>query len=118
MHRLLLFGIRYLFEGVLRPGPMRAMSAIQAAYQALMEATCDAHEDKKDEEAADRAIEKLHATVVAGLCEFAKDAPTTERATIVHIMLHVPATIRRWNSVRNFWCYAGERYTMGCSLVH
>ena len=45
------------------------------------------------------------------LSVFAKGIPKTELSPIFHIILHIPDAIYRWGSVRNFWCFWGERYT-------
>ena len=29
---------------------------------------------------------------------------------IVHMLMHVPDLIFRWNAVRNMWCFFNERY--------
>jgi hypothetical protein len=35
--------------------------------------------------------------------------PATELPVMFHILLHVPDCIYRWNSVRNYWSFFGER---------
>jgi hypothetical protein len=30
---------------------------------------------------------------------------------MLHILLHVPRAMAKWNSCRNFWCFPSERYT-------
>jgi hypothetical protein len=51
--------------------------------------------------------------------------PKTEMAVMFHILLHVPDAMYRWNAVRNFWGFFGERYaprptheTYTCSRQH
>jgi hypothetical protein len=36
--------------------------------------------------------------------------PKTEMAVMFHVLLHVPDAMYRWNAVRNFWGFFGERY--------
>jgi hypothetical protein len=82
-----------------------------AVYKDVVEATCPVGDDAKEDATATAAMDALEARVALALAVFAQAVPATERAPIIHIFLHVPATIRRWNSVRNFWCYAIERCT-------
>ena len=41
------------------------------------------------------------------LCESV--LPKTELPVMLHVLLHVPDCMYRWNSVRNFWSFFGER---------
>jgi hypothetical protein len=47
--------------------------------------------------------------VVHALCKCEAEFPVTELAVMFHALLHVPDCIYRWNSVRNFWSFFGER---------
>lgn len=58
----------------------------------------------------DTAIGKLETKIVEALCQVETEFPDTELSVLLHVMLHIPAAIRRWNSVRNFWCFWTERY--------
>ena len=51
---------------------------------------------------------KLQTIEALSLCE--ASFPKTELCIMMHILMHVPDCIYRWNSVRNFWCFFGERY--------
>ena len=62
-------------------------------------------------------IEALNVRVAEALSKCESVLPTTELAVMFHILLHVPAAIRRWNSVRNFWSFFVER-TMGYLIRH
>ena len=31
---------------------------------------------------------------------------------VIHTLVHYPRFVYRWNSVRNYWCYFNERYTV------
>jgi hypothetical protein len=109
-HRMLMFGAEYLFEGFIPAGEMwTAFTSIAAAYRAVVGAECDSSDDQQETEDAEAAIAALDLRVTEAVCQLMNVLPETERASIIHIFMHVPAAIRRWNSVRNFWCYAAER---------
>ena len=46
---------------------------------------------------------------IEALCNIERIIPATELSVLLHIMVHVPDMVHRWNSVRNFWCFFGER---------
>ena len=35
---------------------------------------------------------------------------------LVHMLTHIPASIYKWNNVRNYWQFFGERYSYLCIL--
>jgi hypothetical protein len=53
--------------------------------------------------------ESVKAAVVELLCFFEDGMPGTSHPSIVHLLIHVPDCIFRWNSVRNTWCFYNER---------
>jgi len=56
-------------------------------------------------------IDKVKQTVIEALCEVEALFPKTELAVMFHALVHIPDSIHRWNNVRNFWAFFGERYT-------
>lgn len=56
---------------------------------------------------------KIKVARALSLCELV--LPKTEMAVMFHALLHVPDAMFRWNAVRNFWGFFGERYG---SLLH
>jgi hypothetical protein len=54
-------------------------------------------------------IDKLKVMVVEAIVKCEKVLPRTELPVMLHILLHVPDCMYRWNSVRNFWSFFGER---------
>jgi hypothetical protein len=54
-------------------------------------------------------IDRLKLRVVEVLCKVEAAVPKTELAVMFHIILHVPDCIYRWNSLRNWWNFFGER---------
>jgi hypothetical protein len=50
---------------------------------------------------------KLQTTEALAKCE--NTFPSTEMAVILHELVHVADCIYKWNSIRNFWSFFGER---------
>jgi hypothetical protein len=55
------------------------------------------------------AIDKVK-TVIEALCVAEAMFPKTELAVMFHVLMHIPDGIYRWNNVRNFWSFFGERF--------
>jgi len=58
-----------------------------------------------------QVIDKVKMTVIEALCEVEAQFPKTELAVMFHVLIHIPDSVYRWNNVRNFWAFFGERYT-------
>jgi hypothetical protein len=56
-----------------------------------------------------QVIDKVKQTVIEALCVAEAIFPKTELAVMFHVLLHIPDGIYRWNNVRNFWSFFGER---------
>ena len=54
-------------------------------------------------------MEQLKLRVVELLRVYEQGAPKSNLPRILHILIHVPDAIYRWNSVRNMWCFFNER---------
>ena len=54
-------------------------------------------------------IDAVKLEVVEALCHAEAYMPRTEMPVMFHILVHIPDSIYRWNSVRNFWGFFGER---------
>ena len=61
--------------------------------------------DSENREVLDRL--KLKVTEALSRCESV--LPKTELAVMFHVLLHVPDAMYKWNAVRNFWAFFGER---------
>jgi hypothetical protein len=55
------------------------------------------------------AHRNLRLRVIEAMCECERIMPSTELSVLFHILIHLPDMIERWNNVRNFWCFFGER---------
>jgi hypothetical protein len=58
-----------------------------------------------------QVIDQVKQTVIEALCEVEAMFPQTELAVMFHVLLHIPDAVYRWNNVRNFWAFFGERST-------
>ena len=70
---------------------------------------CLRMESPRDDDNRDQ-VDRLKLQMVEALVLCESVLPVVSLAPMLHVLLHVPDTIYRWNSVRNFWCFFGERY--------
>lgn len=95
----------YLLRDIF-PGHQRESDAVlglKEACNSLLNATSAADSENREE------LDKIKLQVVTALCEIEHVLPKTEFAIMFHVLVHVPDSIYRWNSVRNFWSFFGER---------
>ena len=64
------------------------------------------------DEAATNSMKALKMKTIERLCWFERYFPLTELAPVVHTLLHVPDAVYRWGSVRNFWAFFNERFSI------
>ena len=51
--------------------------------------------------------------IAAALTGFERHWPSVLMSgPVIHTLVHYPRFVYRWNSVRNYWCYFNERYTV------
>ena len=95
----------YLFANLL-PNDERRMDAACSLLRAcnkILTLTSAFNSENRE------VIDQLKLEVTEALCEIESVIPKTELAVMFHILLHVPDCMYRWNSVRNFWSFFGER---------
>jgi hypothetical protein len=56
-----------------------------------------------------RVVDRLHQRILALGCLIEEIQGVTSCTISLHNMLHVPADIRRFGAVDNYWCYSFER---------
>ena len=54
-------------------------------------------------------VDRLKLAVAEALTRCEQVFPRTELCVMLHILIHVPDSIYRWNNVRNTWAFFGER---------
>jgi hypothetical protein len=90
--------------------PRAAFKAMIEALNAILDATADFDPDDGDDDESLSNTRELYLQVTEALCLLERDFPLSELSIFVHEILHVPETVYRWNSVRNFWCFTTERF--------
>ena len=90
---------------VFEPDIQAALDEFLGVMRMCIDSTsdADAHADIPD------PTPELKQKVIEAVCTFEKVFPDSELARIVHIMVHLPDAIHRWNNIRNFWSFWGER---------
>jgi hypothetical protein len=58
-----------------------------------------------------RMVASLTEQVAQTLSLLEMTAPLTFCDRLLHILLHVPMSMAKWNACRNFWTFPSERYT-------
>ena len=103
----------YVLAGLFPDNPRKgtAILALVSACNAILNTSSDYQSDNRDE--IDRL--KLQVTEALVMCESV--LPRTELPVMMHILLHVPDCMYRWNAVRNYWSFFGER-AMGWLIRH
>jgi hypothetical protein len=89
--------------------PRESYTAMIKLLNELLDATADYDPDDDQDEAVE-AQRRLHLHAIEALCLLEKDFPLTEMSIFLHEILHVPEFVYRWNAVRNYWCFASERF--------
>ena len=100
-------GGEYLLAGVFPDNPLleKAVQDLRAACNALLDHVSYSGE----EERAGTTVSELKTRLTEALCGIEAVLPTTDLPVILHVLLHVPDCVYRWNNVRNWWCFFGER---------
>jgi hypothetical protein len=101
--------VPYVFGNVGPIHPQESYFGMIDLLKTLVDATADFDPDDDPAE-ADEESRRLHLQAIEALCVLEKDFPLTEMAIFLHEILHVPEFIYRWNGVRNYWCFACERF--------
>ena len=99
-------GGEYMLHGVFPAGSdqMKALEGMLDACRGVLAAVSRADDDNRDE------LDKLKLQVAESLTRFELLAPRTELSILQHVIVHCADVIYKWNNVRNFWCFFGERY--------
>ena len=95
----------YLLAGLFEAHPLkqRTLFALLKVCNSLLQTSSPYTSENRE------TIDQLKVEVVEALCLVEIAFPSTELCVMLHLLLHVPDSIYRWNAVRNFWCFFGER---------
>ena len=93
---------------------MKAVLALIEACRRIIKITSPAESENRDE------LDLLQVQVIAieALCLCEAELPATELSVLFHTLCHATDGIYRWNSVRNYWCFFGERSINHNILTH
>lgn len=94
------------------PQRMEALYSLVAVCNACITMTSAYNSDNREQ------IDRLKLRVIEALCKCEFEYPSTERSIMFHILMHVPDIMYRWNGVRNFWNFFGERCCYTCLIVY
>ena len=96
--------VEYIFKNLYEDDRKNeALSALLKVTATLLKATSAVDTPVRDD------TDRLKLEIVEALCLCECVLPSTELNILFHVMLHIPDMIYRWNAVRNFWCFFGER---------
>jgi hypothetical protein len=82
---------------------MRALLALHRVCNELVKVSSVYNADNRDD------LDRLKLRTIEALCLIESVIPATELAVMFHIIIHVPDCVYRWNNVRNYWSFFGER---------
>jgi hypothetical protein len=96
---------RYVFHDLYAdPRQNEALAALLDVTTTIAKAT-SAYADEEERDLMDKLKFQIISAQV--LCESV--LPHSEMGPLFHMLQHLPDLVYRWNSVRNFWCFFGER---------
>jgi hypothetical protein len=108
-----LLGDLYLDEDNPRPEIQKTLNGVLEAMHQCLTMHCDAVDSSGLTVSVDsrrRAMGARKIFIVERLCDFEAYFPDSELSPVNHDLIHVPNSVYRWNSVRNFWAFFNERY--------
>ena len=88
-----------------------AILALVSVCNSILTTSSDCTSNNRDK------IDQLKVQVIEALVLCESVLPRTELPVMMHILLHVPDCMYRWNAVRNYWSFFGER-AMGWLVRH
>jgi hypothetical protein len=95
----------YIFTESLPEEIAPAVASLLKLLRVLKSASCDVNDED-----AESTLARTKDQVVGLVCQVERRFPRSEMCRVLHILLHVCDMVRRWNNVRNFWCFLTERY--------
>ena len=107
-------GSLHVLKPMLSGKALEALEALVCVFRLLLTASCDVDpavidwpEDDYNRRMVDMRSLKLK--IARLLCKYEHGSPASNLPRIVHLLVHVPDLIFRWNAVRNMWCFFNER---------
>lgn len=104
--------MEYLFKDLLPTRLQQIWFDLTSILKLLLTEVADV-EDEDDDGAKEAAqhtrAQMLKLRVTTALCKFEDEFPKSEMSPVFHTLMHVPDSIYKWNSVRNYWAFFNER---------
>ena len=98
----------YVFQDILPEPYNSTYFQITGIYRSILAFQCNV---KQTEDEAKLQVSRLEHEISAALVAFERVFPSALLSgPVIHTLVHYPAFMFRWNSVRNYWCYFNERY--------
>jgi len=99
----------YVFQDILPEPYGNTYFQMTGIYRSILAFKCNV---KQTEDEAKVQVKRLEHEISAALVSFERTFPSALLSgPVIHTLVHYPAFMYRWNSVRNYWCYFNERYT-------
>jgi hypothetical protein len=102
--------LQYILKGI--GGNKDAIGAILGLMDVLKKVTEATSDMPWDEVEVDHDTPRLKRELILALARYELCVPQSEHTYMLHLSMHLPDAIHRWNSVRNFWAFFSERYIL------
>ena len=100
----------YVFHGILPGDYATTLAMLTGVFRKILDLKCTTRQSDDDAKAVTRALELECATALSA---YEQVWPSVLMSgPVIHTLIHYPTFIYRWNSVRNYWCYYNERYSL------
>jgi hypothetical protein len=98
-----------IFRDVYTGEKKEAFQALLDILYRVLHTTCNA-DGVKPTAAMHRSFSKFKTDVAVAFVKLERVLPAMFFGISLHLLLHLPDCIYRWNHVRNYWCFASERF--------
>jgi hypothetical protein len=103
--------VYYVFFKIVPEQAKESFFAMVAVLNELLELTADYDPDADDRNEYTRECREVQRRTAQALTMFERDFPKTEMTPCIHWIIHIAGElVPRWNSVRNYWQFLGERF--------
>jgi|688.fasta_scaffold243339_2 hypothetical protein len=97
----------YVFHNVLPEPYGSTYFQLTGVYRTILNFKCNVQQSDED---AREMVRWLECEIASALSAFERVWPSAILSgPAIHTLMHYPAIMYRWNSVRNYWCYFNER---------
>ena len=113
-------GILHVLKPMVEGSARKALVAVVRALRLALKSTSDRDPfatqfPEQDFNRRAQVCQEMKLKIVEYLVIYEKGVAKSELPPVLHMLIHVPDAIYRWNSVRNMWCFTNERYCSASS---